>query len=693
MKRGLLVAFGLAMAMVLLLIFAVGVPFAQAGGTIRYVATTGSDADNDCANSGNPCATVQYAVDVANEGDEVRVAAGTYTGVQARQAITQVVYISKTVIVRGGYTTDWQTSDPDANRTTLNAEGQGRVMVITGTIAPTVEGLRMTGGNASGLGGTTGGGHEYDAGGGLYVHTASPVISNCAIISNTADEGFGGGLFLDKSEAVIENNMILGNSAGAGGGLSAIGGPSYYPTLTGNIVVSNTASTGAGLYIGAIRGTLTENVIQNNLADSSGGGLHIGGFSGTLQGNTVQDNVAGKYGGGLYIHGSMPTLIGNTVQRNTAGSSSEEGQGGGLYLEADSSTLAGNTIVNNVATGPDDGGYGGGLYLYRHEQLGLINNVIAFNSAGNGGEGDGLYTRCQWGSQWPLCPHVRMYHNTFADNGEAAIVATGHSWLTLYNNIISGSLVGIRTTSSAPTVFADHTLWYPEIDIAEVGNTITTTHDIIGDPAFINPLASNYHIGPGSAAIDAGADIGETIDIDGDPRPLGLRPDIGADEYADRCATVEGWVFVDTNGNGEYDEWWKGEREGIGDVLITLNDGRTRQTSVNGWYGFSVAPGAPYTVTETQPEGYSSTSPDSLPVSVAACGRFINQNFGELLSTPTPTATATSTPTVTPTAAPTSTATPTPSPSPTGSPTSTATPTATVPIYRKYVPLLRKSGV
>ena len=115
--------------------------------------------------------------------------------------------ISKTVTARGGYsTTNWTTPDPLANPTTLDARGLGRVLAIGGTpsagsgqaasvgfasasrsaaeraaqapatqaITPTVEGLRLTGGDATGLGG---GLYNADAGGGVYVYTATATIS------------------------------------------------------------------------------------------------------------------------------------------------------------------------------------------------------------------------------------------------------------------------------------------------------------------------------------------------------------------------------------------------------------------------------------------------------------------------------------------------------------------------------------
>ena len=45
-----------------------------------YVATTGSDAGNDCTDMANPCATVNHAIDQAADGDTINIAAGASVG-------------------------------------------------------------------------------------------------------------------------------------------------------------------------------------------------------------------------------------------------------------------------------------------------------------------------------------------------------------------------------------------------------------------------------------------------------------------------------------------------------------------------------------------------------------------------------------------------------------------------------------
>ena len=483
---------GSGLALALLYLVSGGLAVADAAAGDVYCVAPGGGTYPDCD---EVFAQVQDAVDAASGGEEIRVVAGTYTDVHVRAGSTQVVYISKPVIVRGGYTTtNWATADPAANPTTLDAQGQGRAVYVAGPgVAVTLEGLRITGGNATGLGGFSG----HDAGGGVYVISATATISNLVVYGNTASTdgwGYGGGLYLQGGATTLLGNTVQGNIAstgevfevrGAGGGLLVYGGRA---TLSGNIVQGNTASTAA-------------------------------------------ISSAQTYGGGVLLGGGAATLSGNTVQGNRA-STASDGYGGGVLIQDGTYVLSSNTIVANAATlNPTADGLGGGLMVWWGSSVTLTNNLVANNQANT--EGGGLWFEgdSSGGPAAGRLLHTTIAHNTAGNGGGQAVSVGDFSTLAFTNTIIAGhQSVGISVTVGS-TVTLAATLWHNYgLDTGGEGTIISSTN-VSGYPAFVNPTARDYHLTAASAAIDQGVNAGVTTDIDGNPRPVGIGYDIGAYEY------------------------------------------------------------------------------------------------------------------------------------------------------------------
>jgi hypothetical protein len=213
----------------------------------RFVAASGTDTGNDCRVSAAPCATIQYAVDVAAAGDEIRIASARYTDLHVRArnditatvVVTQIVYLDKSVTLVGGYTTsNWSLPDPKVHPTILDAHGQGRGIFIGRSHWK----AGHLGGATSGTGGFCGLPSCDGAGGGIYVVTATATISGCRVYSNTSADG--GGIFLMNSPALLMNNTVEGNSAWYGGGISLEGS---HATLSGNTHSNTSTWSGGGL--------------------------------------------------------------------------------------------------------------------------------------------------------------------------------------------------------------------------------------------------------------------------------------------------------------------------------------------------------------------------------------------------------------------------------------------------------------
>ena len=374
-----------------------------------------------CQSGGADFTTIQAAVDNAQPGDVIKVAAAMYTEAKLVNAAQYNLYIVKTVSIRGGYTcADFTNQNSSANVTTIRpftpTQSVVSIVGINGQpaqVAPTLDGFTITGGGGGNHGGGISlrdsdatisnniitGNMGYLLGGGIWVQRGAPIIQNNRIENNLipASSGeYGGGVELESTQATLSGNLILNNAindqSGNGGGVAILdGGP---VTLTNNTIDGNSAATvavpaptpsppptayGGGVYVSGAPVNMTGNTVTNNkangvVASGFGGGYGYGGGiyitnspSFTLSGNTINNNVAGyKYyvylsGGGLRIDGSSGMLSGNIIQGNSANGNILFGNGGGLAVYTSTVTIQGGQISNNK-TAINCEGYGGGLY-------------------------------------------------------------------------------------------------------------------------------------------------------------------------------------------------------------------------------------------------------------------------------------------------------------------------------------------
>ncbi len=271
-------------------------------------------------------------------------------------------------------------------------------------------------------------------------------------------------------------------------------------------------SRGGGMYNNQGSPTLTNCTFRNNSAENDGGGMYNRLSSTVLTNCSFIGNSADHGGGGIQTIFSNMTLIDSTFSGNWGG------QGGAMYNHGDPSPMIRNcTFDRNSANF-------GGVMQNRFSGPTLINCIFSGNSAYEGGvirdiTSNSTLTNCTFVAN--SAPEGRAlacdsYQHSNPSNIQLANCILWDGGDEIWNN--DNSLI---------------TITYSNVQGGWPG--APGAGNINANPLFVDPANGDYHLLPDSPCINTGdpdyiAGPDET-DLDGKPRVIGGRIDMGAYEF------------------------------------------------------------------------------------------------------------------------------------------------------------------
>jgi hypothetical protein len=329
-------------------------------------------------------------------------------------------------------------------------------------------------------------------------------------------DGARGGIRVDAAGATIASCAVNSNGSAGGEGGGIFCSPGSEVTIRDSTIAENTSRYGAGIRATDAIVTISNSVISRNEA------AHV---------HLAQPGDALAEGGGIYLDGGTAWIKNNEITYNTvealqaAGTTSPSiGRGGGAAIHG-KATVTNNTIAFNGVLRPvsADNALGSGGGAYFDGEGTFANNIVSFNTVEEGSS---------------------------ADHGGLALGPAAASGVTVSHNLFH---------ANAPD---------------DSGEYAGADGNVAGDPLFVGGTPYHFQLQPGSSAMDVGDDAwvaaGDT-DLDGRPRVLGPRVDIGAYEAEPAVPEAPARVYVRADGSDATDgESWAAAKATVAAAVDTV---------------------------------------------------------------------------------------------------------------------------
>ncbi len=455
----------------------------------------------------HPFRTIQQGIDHAGPGDTVMVAQGTYTGPGNRN-----------IMIPGDMGISLVSSS-GAEKTLIDCEKQDRgITVYSGGADTVITGFTIKNGLTNwGAGiyiraitGTV----EIDhcaftannanlGGGAVGIYDAHPLFRNCSFTTNTGGKN-GGAVHVENGGITLYGCLFTQNTSvkndlgeyGRGGAIYAHIGSEV--NVSGSVFTANQAQAhGGAISVDASRLIMDSSYIHGNISWQDGGGISAKNASEITVYNTAfLANSSDSNAGAIYVNGSTAMITGSILSGNAS-----DNRAGGIYTEN-----SGNTAISFCTFSGNHADYGGGVYADMSDTT-ITSSILYGDWAENGGLEIGLHSGCDLDVSTSDIQGVNTASDIFQYSA---------------GNAISYALSNI----DADPLFQDR-------------DGINGLSGDMDDNLLLSPnspcidRAEGQALPPDIPDMDSDGNVEEPVSIDiyGNYRTNGDRPDIGAAEY------------------------------------------------------------------------------------------------------------------------------------------------------------------